>query len=174
MWRQVALSFQAGWSTPVAHGPSRRTAVGFEPTTSQNLRVLRCRLYPWTISYSYYCCTYLSIIVIIIIIIIIIIIYYYLLLQHGLVITNINDYVMYETGWKKQRQSRSIKDFDLSLHLKVANTTEYGMYAVRHQCGCTPDLALYPTAQSYSHAICLLRRHNWWPLMKSIKFNQVW
>ena len=163
---------QPGCSQFIGRSEHTWGPAGFEPTTSQNLRVLRCRLYPWTISYSYYCCTYLSIIVIIIIIIIII--YYYLLLQHGLVITNINDYVMYETGWKKQRQSRSIKDFDLSLHLKVANTTEYGMYAVRHQCGCTPDLALYPTAQSYSHAICLLRRHNWWPLMKSIKFNQVW
>ena len=34
-------------------GAQQEDSVGFEPTTSQNLCVSRCRLYHWTISYSY-------------------------------------------------------------------------------------------------------------------------
>ena len=45
MPHQVALGFKAGQNTAVARRPSRRFAVGFEPTTSQHFHVLRCRLY---------------------------------------------------------------------------------------------------------------------------------
>ena len=67
MRRQIVFGFQEGWSTPMvrgvgvpagAHvwyegwGSQQEDSVGFEPTTSQNLRIWRCRLYHWAISYS--------------------------------------------------------------------------------------------------------------------------
>ena len=45
--------------------------------------------------------------------------------QHGLLITNANDYVIFEKGWKGSRRKRSAKT-ERKLGMRVANITELG------------------------------------------------